>query len=62
MKYPLDFRFKLFSWGPKIRVFDADGNLVLYIAMKAFKLKEAIKVYTDEERTNLVNTINAEEP
>ena len=37
---------KLF--GGAFHIYDSDGNLVMYSKQKAFKLKEDIRVYTDE--------------
>ena len=35
--------------GAKFHIYDPDGNLAFYSKMKAFKLKEDIRVYHDEE-------------
>ncbi|WP_379135869.1 hypothetical protein [Paenibacillus sp. sgz500958] len=43
-------RKKVFSvLGAKLHIYDDAENLVLYSQMKAFKLKEDISLYTDEE-------------
>lgn len=42
-------RRKVFTvLGAKFHIYDADGDLVLFSKQKAFKLKEDIRVYTDE--------------
>lgn len=42
-------RRKVFTFfGQKFHVYDADGNLLLYTKQKAFKLKEDIRIYSDE--------------
>ncbi|MDQ0191811.1 hypothetical protein [Paenibacillus wynnii] len=42
-------RKKVFSiLGAKLHIYDSSENLVLYSQMKAFKLKEDISLYTDE--------------
>jgi len=42
-------RRKVFTiFGAKFHVYDADGNVILFSKQKAFKLKEDIRVYTDE--------------
>lgn len=42
--------FTLFS--PKFHIYDASENLLGYSEQKAFKLKEDIRVYTDETKTD----------
>jgi hypothetical protein len=50
--------FKLF--GNAIRIFDeTKETLLLYVKQKAFKLKEDITVYADEQETKPVLKINA---
>ena len=48
---------KLF--GGTFRVYDPSGTLVLLADMKAFKMREDIRLYTEEARTNEVLTIKA---
>lgn len=50
MQYPLNLSFKVISWGPQIFVTDATGKTVLFVHMKALKLKEDIIVYRDDSR------------
>lgn len=50
--------FKLF--GNAIRIFDEQReNLLLYVKQKAFKLKEDITIFSDEQETKPVLKINA---
>ncbi len=49
--------FKLF--GGVFRVFDPQGGLALYCKLKAFKLKEDIRIFSDEAMTNEVLSIQA---
>ncbi|WP_309896046.1 hypothetical protein [Archangium sp.] len=49
--------FKLF--GDAFHIYDADGNLAFYSKMKAFKLKEDLRVFTSEEMNEEVLTIKA---
>jgi len=49
--------FKLF--GAAFHVYDGDGQLVGYSKQKAFKLKEDIRVYTDESMSTELLTIQA---
>ena len=57
--YPLELSFKLLAIGPQIFVRDTSGNEVLYVHMKAFKLKEAISVYKDSQKGRVLFTIKA---
>jgi uncharacterized protein YxjI len=43
----------------KFRVYDPSGNLVLYSEQKMFRLREDIRVYADEARSQEVLTIKA---
>ena len=60
MKFPLTLSFKVMALAPQIRVFDADGQLRLYVKQKAFKLKEAVSVFADEAQTQLLYTISTD--
>lgn len=60
MNFPLDLRFKLLAIASQIYVRDAGGHLVLYVRQKAFKLREAITVYADEEQTRALYRIDAD--
>lgn len=44
---------------PKFHVYDGMGNLVAYVEQKAFKLKEDITVFADEEKHNPLLRIQA---
>ena len=46
-------------FGGAFHIYDAEGNVVFYSKMKAFKLREDIRVYTSEEMTEEVLTISA---
>lgn len=57
-KYFMQKQFmKLF--GGIFRIFDPAGALAFYVHLKEFKLKEDIRVYTDEDKVNEVLTIKA---
>lgn len=60
MDFPLDARFKLLAIASQISVTDAFGTLVFYAKQKAFKLKEAVTVYANEEQTRLLYRIAAD--
>jgi uncharacterized protein YxjI len=46
-------------FGAKFHVYDAQGNMILFSRQKAFKLKEDIRVYTDESMSKEMLTIKA---
>jgi hypothetical protein len=46
-------------FGNAFRIFGADGRLLIYSKQKAFKLKEDIRLYTEEAMTNEILTIQA---
>ncbi len=45
--------------GGKFEIFDPSGNVVLFSKMKAFKLKEDIRLYTGEDMTTELISIQA---
>ncbi|QQL44761.1 hypothetical protein [Sulfuriroseicoccus oceanibius] len=49
--------FKIF--GAAFHIYDAHGQLAFYSKQKAFKLKEDLRIYTDEQMTTEVLTIKA---
>lgn len=60
MRFPLDLRFKLLAIAQQIFVRDADGQLVLYVRQKAFKLKESVTVFADERQALTLFHIEAD--
>ena len=60
MEYPLHVSFKIVTIASKFSITDRDGNMLFYVKQKLFKLKEAIKVFTDTTQTNQLYTINAD--
>lgn len=59
MNFPLDLRFKLLAFSSQIAVRDAEGRLLFWVKQKAFKLKEDIVVYGDEEMSQPLYRIQA---
>jgi hypothetical protein len=45
--------------GAELHVFDPNENVVLFTKLKAFKLKEDIRIYTNEDMTEEVMSIQA---
>lgn len=50
---------QVFALAGKFRVFDPAGNLVLFSEQKMFRLREDIRVYSDESKTQELLTIKA---
>jgi uncharacterized protein YxjI len=56
----LMIRKKLFAFlGQQFHIYDPAGNLIFYTKQKAFKLKEDIRVFTDESMTKQILGIRA---
>ncbi len=54
------FRRKVFkAFGGEFRIYSPEGTQLLYSKQKAFKLKEDIRVYSDDSMTNELLTIQA---
>jgi hypothetical protein len=60
VSYPLTLRFKILAVARQIAVHDSSQRLLMYVKMKAFKLKEAITVFADEAQTNPLYRIAAD--
>ena len=50
LNYPLNLSFKIIALAPQLSVTDANGNLIVYVKQKLFKLKEAVTVFGDEQQ------------
>ncbi|HEX6132870.1 MAG TPA: hypothetical protein VFZ24_02730 [Longimicrobiales bacterium] len=60
MSYPLTLRFKILAVARQLSVRDSSDRLLMYVKQKAFKLKEAITVFADEEQTRPLYRIAAD--
>lgn len=60
MQFPLELRFKILAIAQQIAVTDAQGHLIYYVKQKAFKLKEAVTVFADEQQTRPLFKISAD--
>jgi len=60
IQFPINFQFKITSFANDFTAKDANGNIIAYVKQKMFKLKEAINVYSDETKTKVDYTINAD--
>lgn len=50
---------QVFALTGKLRFYDPAGNLVLFVEQRMFRLKEDIRVYADEQKSQQVLSINA---
>ena len=54
IRFPLDFRFKIFTPSNDFSVFDAEGNEIAYTRQKIFKIKEAVQIFrSSSDKTEL---------
>lgn len=60
MSYPLTVRFKILAIARQLAVYDSSQRLLMYVKQKAFKLKESITVFADEQQTRPLYTIAAD--
>jgi hypothetical protein len=61
LQYPLNLTFKIWTWSPnKVSVTDNQGKLLFMVRQKAFRLKEAITVYGDEQETTSLYHMKAD--
>lgn len=58
--YPLNLRFKIIALAPQIYVTDANGNSVLYVRQKILNLREDVRIFRDDSKTDEVFRINAD--
>jgi len=58
--FPITFQFKLGTMSNDFVAKDASGKTLAYVRQKMFKLKEAISVYSEEDKQNLIYTIGAD--
>ena len=60
MNFPLTARFRILTISQQITVEDQSGTLQYSARQKAFKLKEAVTVYGDQEQTQPLFTMAAD--
>ncbi len=60
MFYPLEITFKVLALAQQFSVNDANGQPLLYVKQQMFKLKEAVKVYSNADQNQLLYEIKAD--
>lgn len=58
--YPLSFEFKIGTISNDFIVKDTNGVTLAYVRQKMFKFKDAIQVFTNEQKSKVAYTINAD--
>lgn len=58
--YPITFKFNIGTFANDFTAKDNSGNTIAYVRQKMFKLKEAITVYANENKEEVLYTINAD--
>lgn len=59
-QYPLSMRFKIIALAPQIYITDATGADVLYVRQKILNLREDVRIFRDDSKTEAVFRINAD--
>ena len=59
LQYPIKFSFKITTLSNDFTARNASGQTIAYVKQKMFKLKEAITVYSDESKSQILFTIAA---
>lgn len=60
LRFPLDFKFKIFTPSNDFLVYDANGQVVAYTRQKIFKIKEGIEIFSDDTRRQRLYQIQAD--
>ena len=58
--YPLDFEFKISSLANDFTIRDSNSKTLAYVRQKMFKFKEAVSVFSDESKQELLYKISAD--
>ncbi|MBC8099640.1 MAG: hypothetical protein H7Y11_09370 [Armatimonadetes bacterium] len=59
-QYPLDLRFRLIALAPRIIVTDSSGQEVAFVHQNLWKLKEDVRIYTDQSKAREIFRIKAD--
>lgn len=59
LEYPIKFSFKVTTLSNDFTAKNAQGQTIAYVKQKMFKLKEAVNVYSDESKSQVLFTIAA---
>lgn len=59
-QYPLAMRFKIIALAPQIYITDTHEQPVLYVRQKILNLREDVRIFRDDSKTNEVFRISAD--
>ena len=60
IRYPLTFSFKILALASQFSVTDDSGRVIAWAAQKFFRLKEAVNVFSDSSKNEVLFTIKAD--
>lgn len=60
MQYPITLSFKLLALASQISILDANGQLLGYAKQKLLKLKEDIRIFSDQSQTTELYSVKAD--
>ncbi len=58
--FPITFKFKISTLANDFTAMDAGGGTIAYVRQKMFKFKEAILIYSNENKTDILYKIDAD--
>lgn len=58
--YPLSLRFKIIALAPQIYITDANEMPVVYVRQKILNLREDVRIFRDDSKTEEIFRINAD--
>lgn len=58
--FPITFKFKISTLANDFTAMDASGATIAYVRQKMFKFKEAILIYSNENKTDVLYKIDAD--
>ncbi len=59
-QYPLHMRFKIIALAPQIYITDANDNVMMFVRQKILNLREDVRIFRDDSKTDEVYRINAD--
>lgn len=60
IKFPIRFTFKVTTFSNDFTATDSDGRTIAFVKQKLFKLKEDIRIYSDDTQQDQIYTIKAD--
>lgn len=60
-QYPLQVQFKILAFAPQMSLTDATGREIMYSEQKVFALREAIKIYNNQQEKKQIYGIKTQQ-